>query len=112
MLLTSSSDGIEASVLKRPYTPPPETIASAPKRGRPKKAPSRFEIGDDSAHFFDESETWGLPPQSELFTPHYLDPSPSATAPHASTSSASMPNSGVDGGMDDFVSNQVQLNFY
>ncbi len=80
MLLTSSSDGIEASVLKRPYTPPP-------KCDRPKKGPSRFEW-DDSAHFFDESETCGLPPQSEL--------------PHASTTSSMPNNAGID-----FHPNQV-----
>ena len=113
ILLTSSSDGIEASELKRPLTPPPEN--NAPKRGRPRKAPSRFVLDNDCADYFDESEAWGLTPQTDLFTPHYLDPSTSTSSSTATTTatpstSTAIPSNSMYGGMDDFVSNKVNKN--
>ena len=55
-MMTSCSDGIEASELKRPLTPPPERSFSTPKRGRPRKAPSRCYLpnGDNN---IDEDES-------------------------------------------------------
>jgi hypothetical protein len=57
-MLTSNSDGIEASELKRPLTPPLETNSTTTLqgRGRPKKVPTRCTI-DINADFDEYQET-------------------------------------------------------
>ena len=81
--MTSLSDGIEASELRRPLTPPPNSEHEPPKRGRPKK-PARFTVdqpetvvnglglglGDDDDNGWSESVA-----RRDFFTQqHYIDP--------------------------------------
>ena len=81
-MMTSLSDGIEASELRRPLTPPPNSEHEPPKRGRPKK-PARFTadqpetvvnggfgLGDDDDNGWSESVA-----RRDFFTQqHYIDP--------------------------------------
>ena len=109
-MLSSTSDGIEASELKRPLTPPADTDtdekSSPRKRGRPKKAPTRCTIDIDT-NFDDNLETsfgdgWQMSPQNNVFTPHYLDPDPTYNSSQVSNSTL------VNGGVDSLANNQVK----
>ena len=109
-MLSSTSDGIEASELKRPLTPPADTdtdeTSSPRKRGRPKKAPTRCTIDIDT-NFDDNLETsfgdgWQMSPQNNVFTPHYLDPNPTYNSSQVSNSTLS------NGGVDSLANNQVK----
>jgi hypothetical protein len=80
-MMTSCSDGIEASELKRPLTPPPESNFSTPKRGRPRKAPSRCYLpcGDNNLDENEASlygEIWKLPLRHDFVSPPLSDQSP------------------------------------
>jgi len=73
-MMTSCSDGIEASELKRPLTPLPESNFSTPKRGRPRKAPSRCYLpcGDNNLDEKEASlygEIWRTPYAVLRFSP-------------------------------------------
>ena len=87
-MMTSLSDGIEASELRRPLTPPPNSEFEPPKRGRPKKpAPARFtfdeqpEIDNDGGGFgygLNDDNGWvdSIPRHDFFPQQHYLDPTP------------------------------------
>ncbi len=82
-MMTSCSDGIEASELKRPLTPPPESNFSTPKRGRPRKAPSRCYLPCGNNLDEDEAslpqmygENWDLPLGHDFVSPPLSDQSP------------------------------------
>lgn len=116
-MMTSLSDGIEASELRRPLTPPPSSETEPPKRGRPKK-PARFTIdesetntGNFSLGFdFDGGLDNGWNESRHDFFPqqHYLDPTPQREATPPSSTSTSVPNVVID----DLLAQQIDSFVY
>jgi len=90
-MMTSLSDGIEASELRRPLTPPANAETEPPKRGRPKK-PARFTIDEpenNGGNFclgfgFGDGVDNGWAETRQDFFPqqHYLDPTPQRDVPN------------------------------
>lgn len=100
-MMTSLSDGIEASELRRPLTPPTASETEPPKRGRPKK-PARFTVEEPETNggnfgigfgFGDGVDNGWSDPCNDFFPQqHYLDPTPQREAP----TSTSVPNVAID----------------